>query len=111
MPALGGKIWLLMRKGIFVLERGPGTLRTIACTGAGSGSILAFDGLPDANGELPLAETVGWREIYRANPTVMGSWMLDGGFVNGLTFVHQGGQDGTPSFASIVWVPYKAKKV
>lgn len=49
-PPMGGKCWLLRDKGMFVLERGPGTLRTIACTHAGSGAIEAIDGVPDENG-------------------------------------------------------------
>lgn len=52
-PQMGGKVWLLEDKGLFVLERGPGVLRTIACTHAGSGSLMAIDGVPDANGFFP----------------------------------------------------------
>lgn len=107
MPLLGGKAWVLDRKGQFVLEKGPGTLRTIACTAAGSGTLLAFDGVPGENGEMPAD---GWRLIYKANPPVMGSWMLDGGFSKGLTVRHYGGQESTPTIATLVWVPYRAKQ-
>jgi hypothetical protein len=115
MPPLGGKCWVLDQKGQFVLERGPGTLRTIACAHAGSGSLHIFDGIPDENGELPMAmiEIPGYngngRQLYKANPVVMGSWMLDAGFQHGLTIRAYGGQQATPCIASIVWVPFKAR--
>lgn len=110
-PPQGGKIWLLERKGVFVLERGPGTLRTIACTGAGSGTLTAIDGVPEENGEIPISKSgeLLWRSLYKANPVVMGSWMLDGGFLRGLTIVHTGGQNANSAVASIVWTPYRAK--
>src|ERR1700678_3476955 len=53
VPPMGGKCWVLDRKGLFVLEEGPGTLRTIACTHAGSGSLICYDGLPDSRGFFP----------------------------------------------------------
>ena len=109
MPPLGGKCWVLDCKGQFVLERGPGTLRTVACTSAGSGSLLVLDGLPDENGEIPL-EDGRWRQLLKANPVVMGSWMLDAGFQHGLTIRHLGGSLGPACMASIVWVPYKARE-
>jgi len=117
MPPLGGKCWVLDKKGQFLLERGPGTLRTIACTNAGSGSLLILDGVPDENGELPMQmlEIPGYigngRQLYKANPPVMGSWMLDAGFQHGLTIRSIGGQESAPAMASIVWVPFKAKAV
>ena len=49
------------------------------------------------------------RQLYKANPPVMGSWMLDAGFQHGLTIRNIGGQDSAPAMASIVWVPFKAK--
>lgn len=52
-PPMGGKIWLLEGKGLFVLERGPGTLRTLAVTHAGSGALEAIDGVPNAEGFFP----------------------------------------------------------
>jgi len=109
MPPQGGKCWVLERKGQFVLERGPGTLRTIACTSSGSGTLLAIDGLPDENGEIPSDEG-HWRQLFKANPVVMGSWMLDAGFVRGLTIRQYGGQEGTPPIASVVWVPFRGKE-
>jgi hypothetical protein len=109
IPQLGGKSWLMERKGQFVLERGPGTLRTIACKGAGSGTLLAIDGVPDENGEIPQGQGL-WRQLFKSNPVVMGSWMLDAGFQQGLTIRHYGGQEATPAIATLVWVPFRAKK-
>jgi hypothetical protein len=124
MPPMGGKCWLLEEKGIFVLQRGPGTLRTIACTHAGSGSLVAIDGVPDENGFfegrevnareslMPTDPTRGaynGRPFYRANPVVMGSWMLDGGFEYGLTLLAIGGAESALCIATIVWVEHKVR--
>lgn len=118
-PPIGGKCWLLQTKGVFCLERGSGTLITIACTHAGSGSIHVIDGIPDENGFFPdLAEIdpgeIGLRntmtegfEFYRANPAVMGTWMLNAGFVHGLTIRSVGGNQSVPPVASVVWLPFK----
>lgn len=116
MPPIGGKCFLLDRKGIFIFEGGPGTLRTIACTHAGSGSLIAYDGIPDENGDFPEVsesdpgyDTRVGRPIYKANPTVMGSWMLDGGFYHGLTIKATGGHDRVLAMASVVWLPYRKR--
>ena len=141
-PALGGKAWLLQAKGTFVLERGPGVLRTIACTHAGAGTVEAIDGLPSEAGFFPdqQAAEPTWedyrsareseaesrtvflhevrkfnsrngRPFYRANPIVMGSWMLDGGFTHGLTIRCVSGHDSACAVATVVWMPYKARGV
>jgi hypothetical protein len=139
-PPMGGKCWVLRSKGLFVLERGPGVLRTIACTHAGAGALEAIDGVPDDNGFFPdqdmpepnvadylhehdlttglsrpvpggydkdakaYAQRQG-RAIYSASPTVMGSWMLDAGFLHGLTIRAAGGHEAAFVIASIVWMP------
>jgi hypothetical protein len=129
-PPLGGKCYLLKSKGIFVLERGPGVLRTIACTHAGAGALEAIDGVPDDGGFFPDQEMPDptdraadyptpdrWvsackayacrhgRPLYSASPTVMGSWMLDAGFLHGLTIRAAGGHEAAFCIASIVWMP------
>lgn len=116
MPPLGAKCWVMDQKGLFVLERCPGTLRTIACAHAGSGTLEIFDGVPNDDGELPPPVMIGGedydgkgRQLFKANPIVMGSWMLDAGFQHGLTVRNSGGQPGTPAIASIVWLPFKKK--
>lgn len=112
-PKIGGKAWLLNRKGVYVLEEGPGVLRTIACTHIGSGSMVVCNGLPDARGQFPPKpqfalgeerEYVG-RPLFRANPVVMGSWMMDAGFIDGLTIQADGGMDNNCAIATIVWLP------
>lgn len=131
-PPMGGKAWLLSEKGIFVLQSGPGTLRTIACTHAGSGNLQAIDGIPDDNGFFPDGEQVlpvrshdesdaeylgrlkvfhsrNGRAFYGANPIVMGSWMLDAGFMHGLTLKVDGGHDSTSAIATVVWMPFRQR--
>lgn len=104
-PPIGGKAFLIQEKGLFLFQRGPGTLRTLAITHAGSGSIVAYDGLPDEDGVFQDDDKKA-RAIYKANPVVMGSWMLDAGFINGLTISVKGGIDAAPAFATIVWYPF-----
>lgn len=133
-PPMGAKGWLLSEKGIFVLQRGPGTLRTLAITHAGSGNLEAIDGIPNDDGFFPaerdrqvmpertdaeddaaflqrlkVFHTRNGRPFYRANPIVMGSWMLDAGFSHGLTIRAEGGHDSTSAIATIVWMPYRAR--
>lgn len=117
-PRIGGKAWLLNRKGLFVLEEGPGVLRTIACTHIGSGSMIVSNGLPNANGEFPprptfavgIEEEYNGRPLFRANPVVMGSWMMDAGFSYGLTIQAEGGMDNNCAIATIVWLPAPAPR-
>jgi hypothetical protein len=136
MPPIGGKIWLLDRKGLFVLERCAGTLRTLAVTHAGSGALEAIDGVPDENGHFPddhmpepeappqdaddsaIAEYIerrkafdsrNGRPFYQAPSTVMNSWMLDGGFLHGLCIRALSGHSSVSATASIVWLPFRGK--
>lgn len=114
-PSIGGKIWVLERKGQFLLEAGPGMLQGIACTNAGSGTIQILDGIPGDNGEFSWSEIEipgyfgNGKQIYKANPVVMGMWQLMAGFIHGLTVRHFGGQSGTPMVASLVWMPFKKR--
>ena len=120
-PKLGGKTYLIKAPGLYVFEEGPGTLRTMAVTHAGSGSLVAFDGVPDDHGDFPdedmkeiinglrneRYDTRNGRPFYRATPAVMGSWMLDAGFYNGLSILADGGGHGVAVFATIVWMPVR----
>lgn len=153
LPPIGGKCWVMREKGIFVLEKGAGVLRTIACTHAGAGNLEALDGIPNEQGffadedmsepQPPTREN--WRArtvpggarvapvsfddamrrhtedmkiymrregrpLYSANPVVMGSWMLDGGFIHGLTLRVAGGHESASAIASIVWQPFKKRE-
>ena len=109
VPSIGGKCWMLDRAGVFVLEVGEGVLRTCACTHAGSGSLRIYDGVPDENGFLPDPEdgdlSPAGRDLLWMPQTVMGSWMLDAGFIKGLTIVCPGGHEGMAPVATIVWMP------
>ncbi|HTI81757.1 MAG TPA: hypothetical protein VL614_15015 [Acetobacteraceae bacterium] len=149
LPSMGGKCWLLEAKGMFVLEPGPGTMRTFACTHAGSGTVEFIDGIPNELGffpdddmpeppaftedELQILEVShrttfdppagikekmdlhkAWgarrgRSFYRASPAVMGSWMLDAGFIHGLTVRATGEHSSVNTMGSIVWMPFKAR--
>jgi len=118
VPLLGGKAWLLKDKGVFVLERGPGSLGTLAITHAGSGALIAYDGVPDDGGWFPdeaMAEDDPkfWarrgRPLYFANPVVMGSWWINAGFQHGLTIVAAGGHQGSSAIATVVWQKVKER--
>ena len=118
-PKMGGKCFLLEDKGWFVLQEGAGVLRTIACTHAGSGSLMAFDGVPDENGFFPDENmspddprywTRNGKPIYRANPVVMGSWMTDSSFEYGLTIRATGGVESASAVATIVWLGFDEPK-
>ncbi len=49
-PEIGSKGFLIEKDGLFVLSTGPGLLRGIACTHAGSGMLVVHDGVPTSNG-------------------------------------------------------------
>lgn len=115
-PKLGGKVWHFNAPGIYLLEEGPGTFRTMACTHGGSGTIAIIDGVPNEDGNF---ETTGKRGIgaddsfngrvfYRAHPVAMGSWMLDGGFYYGLTLIVHSSVSVAP-MGTVVWMPYKSR--
>lgn len=116
-PKLGGKMWLLDRKGTFVLEQGPCCLGTIACTSAGAGGLIVYDGVPDEGGNFSHDADIKegspeWfmrpgREVHRMLPIVMGSWWLNGGCYHGLTLRVLGGHPGTPAIATVVWTKAK----
>lgn len=131
MPPMGGKCWVLGKKGQFLLQRGAGMLVTVNCAHAGSGTLEFFDGVPDDDGlfharkitvreygEIMVPgerddETLKYwtvrngRSLKRDNPPVMGAWMCNAGFFHGLTVRHYGGQNGVPCIATIVWMPHR----
>ena len=93
-PIVGGKGWCVEGIGNFLLEEGPGVLRAIACTHTGSSYLTIYDG-------LTLAEA---RPLFRMQPTVLGHWMVDLGFNEGL-ILEVGGKM-TP-FSTIVWLKHR----
>lgn len=118
VPPIGGKVYLIQTKGLFIFERGPGTFRTLACTHAGSGGFIGYDGVPDENGIFPdegmepshpgYGQANG-RVIYKANPAVMGSWMCDAGFYHGFAIRASGGHRNAPAFGTVVWMPFRQR--
>lgn len=94
-PIIGGKGWCIEGVGNFLLEEGPGVLRAIGITHTGSSYITIYDGLTIS----------GARPLFRANPTVLGHWMLDLGFNEGLC-IEVGGK--MMPFATIVWIKHRA---
>lgn len=115
-PQLGAKCVALTQKGVYIMEQGPGSLVTIACTHAGSGIVVAYDGYPDENGfvetyspdpkALDQDLTKPGLELVHCHPAIMGSWMMNSGYHHGLTII-LGSEDNSPSaIASIVWMPF-----
>jgi hypothetical protein len=77
-----------------------------------------YNGLPNEEGEMGtfpgafdgVEEEYDGRPLFRANPNVMGSWMLDAGFTYGLTIKADGGVDSNCCIASIVWLPHGGRR-
>ncbi len=117
-PKMGAKVYLLETKGTYTFEEGPATLRGICCTHAGSGAITFFDGVPDENGFFPdegmeeshpLYNQRNGRPVFRANPVIMGMFMLDSGLMHGLTVKVEGGHDATCAILTLTWMKYKQR--
>jgi hypothetical protein len=99
MPKMGNKIECIENHGTYVLEQGPGTWRSLAVTRTGNGTISMYLGLPEPNGS-----THKLRKVFRAS--VMGMWMFDAGFDEGLTLVCEGSgiMAGGGPCISVTWV-------
>ena len=120
-PTIGNKMWLAEKHGIYVLERGPCTLRSIANTRQGNGSIFVYDGVPDETGHFPsdvkkvLELAKNGRKVFNASPPILGMWMFDGGLYHGCTLVLQGSNfdpanKGLPPCVAITWAAAKPMK-
>jgi hypothetical protein len=96
-PIIGGKCWVPDAFGKFLLQEGPGILRCIAITHTGSGALTLYDGVRFHYHKLQAFTK------FRANPTVLGHFMLDAGFNDGLILELEGSR--SLPCASIVWVP------
>ena len=112
LPPLGGKCFVIEKKGTYILDEGPCLLRVIACTHAGAGGLMIYDGVPDQYGYFgdiqpndPKYFVRNGRPLFRAHPVVMGSWALDAGALHGLTIVATGGE--VDCIVTIVWIPVK----
>ena len=116
-PKMGSKCFLIETKGVYILETGPGTLRSIACTHVGTGALTIHDGIPDDRGFFerdalldpysPKYLAANGRRIFKMTPQIMGFFATDAGFQHGLTVVADGGAGGIPVFLSIAWVKFK----
>jgi hypothetical protein len=112
-PAMGGKVLLLDRHGLFVLEEGPSLFLVSAVTHAGSSSIEVIDGVPDAHGRFPgdgiQADDPEYharngRRVMLNHPTAMGAWPVSGGTYHGLCVKISGGRTAVPPIVTIVWM-------
>lgn len=118
-PKMGGKIFLIEKKGIYVLESGEGVLRSLACTYVGSGMFKVYDGLPSESGHFdadrmdsytPEYQKVNGRRMFTMSPQIIGFWGLDSGFKHGLTIIADGGGKDAPVFVSVVWMKHTVQK-
>jgi hypothetical protein len=135
-PLIGSKIICLRERGKYVLETGPTLFRSMACTHAGSGGVVVYDGVPDNDGffperviaelnfdpnhepteeEIRTARAAQWnyngREVYYAHPACMGMWMLDGGCHYGLTIESRGTHENSAPVITVTWQKHKQKTV
>lgn len=95
-PIIGGKAWVCEASGIYLLQRGPGALRFVACTHTGSAYVRLWDSLDYNHGNM--------RQMFPLAPTILGAWNPDAGFNDGLLCE----VIGTPAPALIlVWIGWK----
>jgi hypothetical protein len=129
-PPIGMKWHCIKEHGMFIFETEPTNVSGIACTHAGSGAVVIYDGLPDKDGifedsinahlwvpkdptpeERAAAEeryaeeyyNRNGRDVYYANPCVMGMWMFNGGLNRGFTVLSKGDNPTTAPVLSITW--------
>ena len=95
-PPVGAKCEVFERKGLYVLEEGPGNYLQTVCAHAGSGHLEIYDGRVEGS------RIIG-RKMFRASPMAMGVWHLNGGFQHGLVIDAGGGQQSLGAQFSAVW--------
>lgn len=119
-PKLGAKAVSLKTKATFVLSEGPGTLVAIIVTRAGSGMIIASDGVPDRDsghyrphaasfdemGHIEEELNKDGLELFHLEPVVMGVYQLNAGFNHGLTIETDAGHSSVSSIFTPVWMDY-----
>jgi hypothetical protein len=124
-PPIGNKIFCAQGAGIYILEEGPGTWRAMANTHQGTGSLSVYDGIPNKNGQfkqdipkavlrddgiMELHCDFDGRQLFLANPGILGMWMFDAGVKYGLTFVIKGTMGNVSPCVTITWMPQKQVK-
>lgn len=102
-PIVGNKLLCAHKYGIYILEKGPGVWKGLACTHAGTGNVNIYDGIADARGFFPEGQG---RLLYKASPSVSGVWMqIEAGYNHGLTMIINGDISPIAPFLSITWLP------
>lgn len=103
LPPIGNKIFCAQEIGIYVLEKGACTVRSIVNTRIGNGALSFYDALPDSNGRLPDHAKL----VFSSSPPILGCNMLDGGLHNGLTMIlhGSGGPTNNPPCTTVTWFP------
>ncbi len=113
---MGSKVFLIEKKGVYVLEDGPAILRSLACTYVGTGSLVVRDGTPSDNGYFdvdkcdpysPEYALTNGRKVYAAAPVCIGFWGLDCALVHGLTVEAAGGTKDGSVLVTVCWMEQK----
>lgn len=103
LPPIGNKIFCAQEIGMYILEKGACTVRSIVNTRIGNGGLSFYDAVPDASGRLP----DGAKLIFNSSPPILGCNMLDGGLHHGLTMIlhSSGGANNLPPCTTVTWFP------
>lgn len=123
-PPIGFKGHLMLSRGTYVLERGPGVLQSYTCGHAGSGGYVIIDGIPDEDGFFSEPSEPGERDkwlkdpnrngkkLVYANPPILASNQMGIGFLHGLTIQIEGLQEGDSAspILTVAWMPVRAAK-
>lgn len=111
LPPIGNKIFCAQEVGMYVLERGACTIRSVVNTRIGNGALSFYDALPDDKGQLPFDAKL----IFTSCPAILGCNMLDGGLHHGLTMVlhSSGGPTSCAPCTTVTWFPERkqARKI
>lgn len=101
-PLLGGRNVFIRGVGLYILARGPGSLRSFACTQANTGFISILDWRVEPSGrQSKYVAEANKRTIIQMAPPILGQWPLDASFEHGLV-VEVSAQDYSPML-TVVW--------
>jgi len=108
LPPIGNKIFCAQEIGMYILERGPCTIRSVINTRIGNGALSFYDAVPDESGHMPANAKV----VLTSSPPILGCNMLDGGLHNGLTMVlhASGGANNLSPCTTVTWFPDRKQK-
>lgn len=106
-PPFSNKGYMIERKGIYIFEKTPGMLNTVACMHFGEGQIRVLDGVVKNN----VIDEDNSRPLYIATTQTMCLWMYGAGFEKGLIVEAIGTDLAQPVFMSLSWsVPQSKEK-